>query len=122
MPSRQRLLAVRAVGRDLQRPRLQGLVDGGQLLLGCGEDHRDRLQLRDGEDAVLVGGVHDVAGIDQAKAGAAGERRADGGVGELHLGALDGRLVGLHLGREAGDVGGALVEQLLGGVALLGQR
>jgi len=44
------------------------------------------------------------------------------GIGQLDIGALDGRLVGLDLGRQAGDVGGALIEQLLRCIALLGQR
>ena len=106
----------------LQRSRFQSFADGRQILLGRREDHRDRLQLRDGEHTVLVGGVHDVARIDQAKAGATRQRRADGGVGQLHPGALDRGLVGLDLGGQAGDGCRPLVEQLLRGVAVLGER
>ncbi len=83
---------------------------------------RDRLQLGDRQHARHIVGVHDVAGVHQAEAGAAGQRRLDGGVGQLHLGAVDGRLVGLDLGRKTCDSSRALVQQLLGGVALLGQR
>ena len=72
----ERLLSVRAVGRHLQRAGFERIVDRGQLLFGRGENHRDRLQLSDRQDAVLVIGVHDVAGVDQAKAGAARERRS----------------------------------------------
>ena len=118
----QPLLAVGAERSHLEGASLQAVIDVGELLLGRGEDDGDRLHLSDGEDACLVAGVHDVAGIDLAEAGAARERRADGSVGELHLGALDGGLVGLEQGGEIGDVGGALIQDLLRGNALLCER
>ena len=51
-------------------PDFSASLIAGKSLLGRGEDHRDRLQLRNRQNAALVVGVHDVAGIDQPEAGA----------------------------------------------------
>ena len=89
-------------------------LDLGQLIFGCGEDHRDRLDLRNGHDAGLGCGIDDVADIDLAKARDAGERRLDGGVVELGLRIENGCRVGLDLRRQLRD-GGALGIGLLPG-------
>ena len=73
-------------------------IDVAELLLRQGEQHRERLQLRDDDDAVRVRGMHDVALVDLADAGAAGDRRNDLGVVEDRLGVVDLRLIELHLG------------------------
>ena len=45
------------------------LVDVGQLLFRRGEDHGDRLDLGDRDDAGLGRGIDDVADVDLAQAG-----------------------------------------------------
>ena len=65
------------------------------VVLGNREDDGDRLQLRDHDEAVGVGRVHDVARIDLAQSDAAADRRGDARVGELQLGVVDRALVGL---------------------------
>ena len=57
--------------------------------------------------------MHDVAGIDQTEADAAVDRRGDGGVAQLRLGALDRGLVGLDGGLELIDLGLLLIDSLL---------
>ena len=87
---------------DRRRARRELLVDPVDILLRRGEDDRDRLQLGDGDDAGLLPGVHQVALVDEAEAGAPGDRRADGGVVELHLRGVDRRGVGGDLWRSVG--------------------
>ncbi len=60
-----------------QRAAGERAIDLAELLLRQGEQHRDRLELGDDDDAARVGGVHDVALVDLADAGAAGDRRDD---------------------------------------------
>ena len=50
----QRRLAVGRQRPDLHRPGRQGFFDRGQILLGRGIHDRDRLQLRDLDNSVLV--------------------------------------------------------------------
>ena len=102
-------------------PASQRLVDLRHLLLGRREHHGDRLQLDDRHDAVLVGGVDDVARIDEAEAGLARQRRLDGGVAQLRLGVVDRGLVALDLRRELIDRRLLGVELLVRGEVLLGQ-
>ena len=78
-------------------PLANARVDLAELLLRQGEQHRDRLDLGDDDDAARVGRVHDVALVDLADAGAAGDRRDDAGVVEDRLGVVDLRLIELHL-------------------------
>ena len=65
--------------------------------------------------------MDDVAGIDEAEAGAAAHRRADARVVELRLGIVDHALVALDLGRELLDGRLLGVELLLGRVVVLGE-
>ena len=69
-----------------------------------------------------VGGVHDVARVDQAHAHAAVARRDDVGVVELGLRGLDRGLVGRDRRLELIDLGLLLVDVLLGLEVLLRQR
>ena len=58
-------------------PARSALQHRRQAVLRDGEDHRDRLQLRDHHQAVGVARVHDVAGVDLAQAEAPADRRGD---------------------------------------------
>src|SRR5579883_1457680 len=69
--------------------------DLGEVILRHVEENGDRLKLRDGRHAVGIGGMHDVARIDQAKADAAVELGYDAAVDQLQLDILDGAFVGL---------------------------
>jgi hypothetical protein len=93
--------------------------DVGQRIFGRREDGRNRLDLRQDHEPGLVGGVDDVALIDQAHAGATGNRRGDRRVAELDPGVVDRGLVGLDVGLELGDQGPLRVHALSGGRAAL---
>ena len=60
-----------------------------QLILRQGENHRNRLQLADDDKAGRIGGVHDVARVDQPEADASRDRRGNARVDQIELGALD---------------------------------
>ena len=62
----------RRAGMDLRQ-------DRRQIVLGQGEDHRDRLHLGDDDDAVGVARLHVIAGIDLAQPDPAADRRDDMG-------------------------------------------
>ena len=94
---RQHFLAVGRDRDDLERLYRLSFVDVRQLLLRRGENHGDRLDLGDGDDASLGRGIDDVADIDLAQPGDAGDRRLDGGVVELGLGVGNRRVVGCDL-------------------------
>ena len=98
------LLVAAALSEDLERRRRRGhlLDDLLQLILRQGEDHRNRLQLRDDDEAGRVGRVDDVALVDQPDAGASRQRRLDRRVVELHLCGFDIGLVGLQRSPRAG--------------------
>ena len=74
--------------------------------------------LRDRHDAGLVGGMDDVARVDQAEADAARDRRLDGGVVELRLALSIARLVGLDLRCQLRD-GGASAYRAAAGSRIL---
>src|SRR6185369_14755495 len=57
------------------------------------EDHGDRLELGDDDQAARIGRMHDVAGVHQTQPHAAGDGRGDATVGELNLRGLDLALV-----------------------------
>ena len=97
-------------------------VELRDLLLGRGEDDRDRLQLGDRHDAGLLRGGDDIALVDQAEAGAAGDRRADRRIVELHLRGVDRRRVRRDLRDQLVDQRILRVELLLGREILLGER
>ena len=94
-----------------------------QALLRQGELHQDRPQRGDDRQPGGIGGVHDVAGIDLPEADPAIDRRGDGGVGNLGAGAVDLRLIGLHLRfqlRHQGAGGVQLLRRGIGGGGELG--
>ena len=86
------------------------------MLLRQVENHGDRLNLRDGDKAGLVGGAQQIALIDQPQARAAVNGGADGGVIENGLGIVDGRLIGIDLRDQLGDNRALRVGLLLGGI------
>jgi hypothetical protein len=81
------------VGRYGKRPAPRRLDDLREIFLRQGEDHTDRRHLRDHDEPRRIGGVDDVALINQADAGAAHQRRGDRGIAELHARVVDHRLV-----------------------------
>ena len=97
---------------DERRPAALRRRDARQVVLRQREEHRDRIELRDDDDARRVGGVHDVARVDLAHARDAVDGRLDARVVELQLRVLDLRLVALHGAAQLLD-GRALVVDLL---------
>ena len=89
-------LAVGLQRLDCERALGARLVDLRQLLLRQREQHRYRAHLGDDDDAG-VGSAHEVADVDEAHAGAAVDRRDDGGVADHGARVVDRRVVGLHL-------------------------
>jgi hypothetical protein len=65
-------LVVAAERLDRQRPLRGRLVDAPQLLLRQAKEHRNRLDLRDDDDAAAaaIASAHDVALVDHADSGA----------------------------------------------------
>lgn len=90
-------VVVAAHREDVHRTRFQRRLDGSELTLRQSEDDRDRLELRDNDEARRIGGMHDVALIDQSDAGPAGDRGGNRRVVELGLCAIDRRLIALNL-------------------------
>jgi hypothetical protein len=97
------------------------LDDAGQGVLGHRENDRNRAHLRDHHDAVGVIGMQDIAYIDQADAGAPGNRRTDRGVTEQHAGVVDGGGIALDGGFHLGDLCARRVELLARDVVLFDQ-
>jgi hypothetical protein len=64
------------------------------------KDQRDRLDLRDIDQAIHVGRMNDVADIDLPDPGDAVDRRGEISIAEIDLGALDDRLIGFHHGHK----------------------
>jgi hypothetical protein len=83
------------------------------VLLRQVEKHRDRLDLRDDDDAGGVRGVHDIALVHHSDAGASGERRDDIGVGEDGPCIVDRTLIEIDLRFELGDERPLGIELLL---------
>jgi hypothetical protein len=77
------------------------------------EHHRNRLNLRHHHDATGVAGMHDVARIHLANAGAAVDGRGDGRVAQLRARVLDGRVIGFELRLGLRDGGALRVHGLL---------
>ena len=75
-----------------------GGVDSHDLLLRQAELHRDRLQLGNDNKTGYVGRVNDVALVDLAQAGAAGQWRNDLGVAKHRLHVVDRGLIGFYKG------------------------
>src|SRR4029077_16511049 len=78
-----------------------------QTVFRQGEDDSDRLQLRDDQQWIGVGGVHHVACIHQPQSDAAADRRGDVRVEQIQLRVVDCCLVGA--GRSFQLVGGGLL-------------
>ncbi|MNQ91688.1 hypothetical protein D3C85_1070810 [compost metagenome] len=91
---------------DGRRGRVDQCLQGGQQLLRQGELHPYGVDLGDGEKPLAVRDPEEVADVDIADADTARDRRANLGVGQLHLGRGDGGLVTQHRSLE-------LVEQRL---------
>ena len=93
-------MGLRAVERQhLQGPAARHL--GGDLVdfvLGDGEYHGDRLNLRDDAQARRAVGRHDVTRIDVAQSHASGDRRGDARVVDVHLRGGEIAFVELHRG------------------------
>ncbi len=85
---------------DLERASGAGPVDRRDLAGRQREHDGDGLKLRDHDQAVRIGGMHDIARIHLADSGPAAQGRADGGVIELNLGGVDRGPVSLHRGFE----------------------
>ena len=75
----------------------------GKLSLGEGEDHADRIDLGDDDDAVGVAGLEIIARVDLAQADAPGDRRGDPPIAEVQRGGPDRRPVPLDRGLELGN-------------------
>ena len=97
-----------------ERPRRAVLRDRGQVLLGKGEAHVNRVDLVDHQQRVVGIGLDDVAGVDQEVSGAPVDGRADGAVVELEPGVLHRRLVGADGGLGVADRGLSRDDRCLG--------
>ena len=115
------LLAVVGVHRHRGAAR-DPVEHGGDAVLGDGEDDGDRLQLRDHDEAVGVGRVHDVAGIHLAQPGPPADGRRDAAIGELDPDALEQAAIVLHRALVLADERALGVELLLGNRIGAGQR
>ncbi len=101
---------------------MQFLHYRGDVVFRECKDHRDRLQLRDDNDAVGVARMHDVADIDLAQPEPTADRCGDARIGELQLGTVDLGLVRLERTFVLADQRGLRVELLFGDGILLEQR
>src|SRR5580704_188005 len=94
------LLAVLTVNEDGDRSLRKALLDGYEICLRQREDQGDRLDLRDVDQAVDVGGINDVAYIDLPNTGYPIDRRREIGVSEVYPRAFNDRFVRLDHGNE----------------------
>ncbi len=108
----ERGLAVRVECLHAHRATRQRAVDLAQLLLRQSEQNRDRPYLGD-DDNAGVGGAYQVAFVHHANAGAAVDRRHDGGIVEESLGVGDSGVVQLDLGGELRDQRALRIDGLL---------
>jgi hypothetical protein len=113
-------VAVEGLHRDRAR-RALAREDRLEVVLGNGEQHRDRLHLGQHHEAARVVGVHHVPRVDEPQPGPAGDRREDAAVGELEADGVDVALVGLDGRRDLRHAGRLGVELLLGDEAALDQ-
>ena len=86
---------VLAVCLDFERAVGQLLLNFWQARLRQREDHGDRLELRDHDQAIRVGRMNDVADVDLPYAGHSVDGRGELRVAQLRLRPFDRRLVGL---------------------------
>ena len=106
-------LTVRSECGDGERSCLHASGYARQLVLWRRKDDGNGLDLRDDRYALLVAGMNDVAAIHHAEAHSPGDWRGDGRVAELHLGVVDGALVGIDLRLLLFDERGLGVDLLL---------
>ncbi len=85
--------AVAAEGLDLEPASLHLGRDPRQVVLRKREEDGDGIELGDHHDPAGVAGADQVAGVDEAHAGDAVDRRDDPGVVEVEARALDGRAI-----------------------------
>ncbi len=112
---------------DRQRSLGEAAIDLVEVLLRQVEQHRDRLDLGDDDDARRAGGVHDVAFVDHAHAGAAVDRGDDGRIAQRRARVLDRRFVGLNqrlilLHERALGIGLLAVDGVGGGECLVARQ
>src|SRR5262249_37068936 len=101
----ERALALGTQGVDRQHAFGHALGEFRQILLRQAEEHRDRPQLREDHDSCRFRAAHEVAGVDQTDARAAGDRRDDFGVGQNGARVVNRRLVELDLRLELRNQG-----------------
>src|SRR5581483_7830738 len=87
-----------------------------------GIEDRDRLELRDDDDAVGIAGLDDVAWVDLSQAKATADRSGDAGVGELQPRVIDLARVYTHRAFVLAYERGLGVDLLLGDRVLLEER
>ncbi len=102
-------------------PVAQPFGDRRNVVLGDREDHRDRLQLVDDDDAVRVAGRHVVALIDLAQPHPPGDRRDDVRVDQIHLRGLELAFIGFDGADVLVDQRALRIELLHGDRVLLDQ-
>ena len=115
-------MTFRVHDRHFGRAGSELFIDADHVLLRLGEDHGNRLQLRNRYDAGLLPGVDEIALIDEAEPGAARDRGLDGRIVELRPRGVDRRGVGRDRGGQLQHHGVLRIELLLGGEVLLGER
>lgn len=86
----------------------------GELLLWEGKDHRNRIDLSEGDETCGVGAADEIADVHLAEADATGKRRVNFGEIELKLGGIDGTLIGGDGGFELFDERNLGIDLLLG--------
>jgi len=114
-------LPSRASTRTSSEPCRNSPASCGQDVLREGEDDRDGIELRDGDDAGRVVRVDEVSGIDVADAGDAVDGRGDPRVGEVEPRRLDGGAVDAHRSLELPDHRPLIVRLLDGDELALGE-
>ncbi len=86
-------LAIPRLHRQLL-PGAHPLQDGLELILGRGKDHADRIELRDDQQSIGIGSMHDVSRIHQPQTHQSRDGRRNVSVNQIQLGAVDLRLIG----------------------------
>src|SRR3984957_8635300 len=97
------LLAVPAVGIDDQRRTLMVLPHVVERLLRQCEAHKDRLHLRDRDKRRVVVRMHEIALVDEFRAEAPVDWRANIAIAEIEFGGIDLRLITLDRSLQLSD-------------------
>src|SRR5271166_7020597 len=121
MALRNRLQPVRTQRSHGHGARGERYIDLRHVLLRRREHDGDRLQLHNRHDARRVSRMHDVAGINEAKARLPREWRSDCRIAHLRLGVVDRRLIAFDLRGEFIDRSLLRVELLPRDGILLGE-